>query len=397
MIKIKLIERRALPPLVEEMNNYISEMNEIVNTAKVETRAINEEETAKFNELKVKVQVIKNTLKAEEEARNYKMSPVGVKTINYRDLNIINPGESLISKEYRSENADIRMGDIVKAMAGKDGGVKAVEYIRSMSSASGSVVIPKELSSTILDMARSQSALFGKIPAVPMDSNNLSIAKLTNDAEAHFVAEGELIPESSTLFEGVNLKGKTMALYVPITEQLLDSSNISDMLMAACSKAIAVAMDKALLYGDGTGANIKGVAAHENINKIDHEESINYNMILKGIKGTKKANIMPTNIVLNTDTATDLSMLTDANGQYITPPKALDDYNMTESNNIADNQVLVYNKDALLVGINRGISVEWGYTNDGFKRMIKALRVYIRCDLGVINEKGISLVTEKTK
>ena len=43
-----------------------------------------------------------------------------------------------------------------------------------------------------------------------------------------------------------------------------------------------------------------------------------------------------------------------------------------------------------------GVNLEWGYTQDGFQRMIKALRIYIRCDLGVTNESGISLVTATT-
>lgn len=50
----------------------------------------------------------------------------------------------------------------------------------------------------------------------------------------------------------------------------------------------------------------------------------------------------------------------------------------------------------MLLGVNKDIQMEWGYTQDGFQRMIKALRIYIRCDLGVTNEKGISLVTSTT-
>lgn len=89
----------------------------------------------------------------------------------------------------------------------------------------------------------------------------------------------------------------------------------------------------------------------------------------------------------------DLPMITDANGQYIVPPRVLDNYTISESNNIADNQALVYHRECMLLGVNKDIQMEWGYTQDGFQRMIKALRIYIRCDLGIVNEKGISLVT----
>ena len=75
------------------------------------------------------------------------------------------------------------------------------------------------------------------------------------------------------------------------------------------------------------------------------------------------------------------------------PPKVLDNYAISESNNINDNQALVYNRDCMLLGVNQSIKMEWGYSSDGFQRMIKALRIYIRCDLGVTNESGISLIT----
>ncbi len=42
--------------------------------------------------------------------------------------------------------------------------------------------------------------------------------------------------------------------------------------------------------------------------------------------------------------------------------------------------------------VNRDIQMEWSYTDDGFQRMIKPLRIYMRCNLGIVNEKGASLV-----
>lgn len=387
----KRLELRALPPKVEEMNKYIEEMNLIVDNADLEKRNLKDDELNKFNELKEKVEKLRNEIHKNEETRALEMQPVKV---SYDDLKIIQPHQSFAS-ECRT-HTNIKMGDIVKAMSGKATTKEATEYVRSMNSVTGAVTIPQELSGTIFDIARSQSAVLGRIPAVNMNSNNLTIAKISKDATANFVAEGELIPESSALFEGVTLKGKTMAIYVPVTEQLLSSANISDVLMNACGKAIAEALDKAFIYGDGEGANIKGLATYANINKVDHDSSADYNMLLKGVKASKKANIIPTDIVVNTDTGTDLAMLTDSNGQYIVPPRALDTYTISESNNINDNQALVYDANSLLVGINEGISIEWGYSNDGFQRMVKSLRIYIRCDLGVINEKAVSLVTAQS-
>ena len=76
--------------------------------------------------------------------------------------------------------------------------------------------------------ARTKSALFGNIPVVQMPENNLTVAIQTGDASASFVKEGELIPDSEPIFDKVSLLGKTLAIYVPVSEQLLDSApNIS--------------------------------------------------------------------------------------------------------------------------------------------------------------------------
>ena len=49
-------------------------------------------------------------------------------------------------------------------------------------------------------------------------------------------------------------------------------------------------------------------------------------------------------------------MITDVNGQYIVQPKVLDNYAISESNNINDNQALVYNRDCMLLGVNQSIN-----------------------------------------
>lgn len=389
-MKIRKLETRALPILIEKRNDLLEEMEGLTIKADTEKRALNKTEALRFNEIKNEIASIDETLKAEKEERQLSLQPQ-----NKTELRVFNPGEKL-QIESREKNPNISIGSLVRAMAGVEQRGHATQYLRDMTSATGSVTIPQQLASQILDLARTQSAVFGNMPMTVMANNNLTVAKVSKDASAYWTAEGDLITSSSAEFEGVNLEGHTLAMYVPVTEQLLASANISDTLMLACSKAIAVALDKALIYGTGTGAEIKGISAHDNINKVSYTGHADYSMLIKGIGATKQANIIPTDIVYNTTVGTDLALLTDNLGQYVNPPKALDNYVISESNNINDNQALVYNRDCMLLGINKDIRLEWGYTSDGFQRMIKALRIYIRCDLGVVNEKGISLVTATT-
>ena len=342
----------------------------------------------------LKDEIIKLQLEVEEfedltNQRNNKNKVSETRMID----NVILPGEKF---EKRSNSKKLRLDKLVRGMAGKgwEGATEEREHYRSMTSATNSTIIPQDLANKIIDVARTNSAIFGRIPTVPMESNNLTIAVQTNDPVAGFVAEGEPITESSPVFSKVTMEGKTLAIFIPVTEQLLDSAeNLEAQLMNSCAKAIALALDKALLYGTGAGEEIKGISLYENINKITHTGGNSYDMFIKGIKESKKANVMPTDITYSTDTGMSLAMLKDSNGQYITRPGALDQYTFTESNNVKTNESYVYDYNSLLLGIHKGATMEWGTSADQFQRIMKGLRIYIRTDLAVINPKGITQIT----
>lgn len=291
---------------------------------------------------------------------------------------------------------NLRLDKLVRGMAGK-GWEEANEernYYRNMTSANNSTLIPQDLANKIIDVARTNSAIFGRIPTVPMEENNLTIAVQTKDPVANFIVEGEPISESGPVFSKVTMEGKTLAIFIPVTEQLLDcAENLESQLINSCAKAIALELDKALLYGTGEEEKIKGISLYENINKVSHNGAVNYDMLIKGIKETKKSNVTPTDIAYSTDTGMDLAMLKDSNGQYISRPKALEQYTFTESNNVKVNEAYMYDYNSLLLGIHKNVTVKWGEPDNYFQRIMKGLRVYIRTDLAVINPKGITQIT----
>lgn len=383
---MKILEIRALPPLMEKRNDLLDQLEVLTNRASKENRSLNAEEVNEFNKLKNEIRDI------DEQLEKEKRSLSNNKSVRPGELRVYNEGESLGYDSRGADADDLNLGQVVRALSGADTSGDAVKYVRSMTSSTGAVVIPQKLAGQIIDKARAQSCMFGKIPTIGMDNNNLKVAKIVTDGQASFVAEGQLIPESSIEFGSADLNGKTIAIFVPISEQLLDSANIADVLMTSCSKALATALDEALIYGDGEGANIKGITTYANINKPTWTGDLNYNALLTAIGSNKSANINATDVCYSTTTSTGLAMLQDTLGQYITPPKALDSYNLCESNNIKDTDVIAYDRQSLLLGINRNITIELGYTNDNFQRMVKSLRIYMRCDLGVIQEKGVSLV-----
>lgn len=336
----------------------------------------------------------------ESELGTYQKKSVDIRMMK----DVVLPNEKLEQRVYPKKEQNLDFGKLVQVMAGNTVSKNSShsmerEYYASMSASGNKVVIPSELSDKIIDVARAQSAVFGNIPIIPMVHNNIRIAVQTKDAQANFVNENDLIPTSEAIFAPVDLEGKTLAIFIPISEQLLDSAtNLSQQLAYSCSQAIAVALDKAILYGKGVSEEgeeadeIKGVFNYDSINKISHTGSVDYDAIIKGLKSVKQNNIIPTDICYSSTVSSELAMLKDSTGQYIREPESLNNYNKSESNNIKDTDLLVYDKNSLLLGIHKGITMEWGYSSDMFQRIQKGLRVYVRADLGVVRPKGISAV-----
>lgn len=399
----RIKEYRALPcnakGLEEEKAALLSKMNSILDKAKAETRALSSDEEKEFESLAEQIRQINIKLKELEE--KFK-TPSDESTNETRIIkDVIYPNEKLEKRAYKDNNLDL--GKLIKGMSGLgwNNANKEREYYRTMESGANKVVIPQQLADRIIDYARENSALFGKVPVVSMPHNNLTIAVQTKDGEAKFVKEGDLIPETDIAFKPVTLEGKTLALFVPISEQLLMSaSNLSNQITTSCARAIAIALDKALLYGEGvvkeeetiTKAEIKGITRYEDINKVSCDKA-DYDLIIKGAQPIKKANLIPTDVCLNSDLSSQLEMLKTTDGQYVIPPKAIENYDITQSNNINDNEAIVFDKNSLLLGIHQDMTIEWGTSGDMFQRIQKGLRIIIRADLGVTNEKGVTLVT----
>lgn len=387
-----------LKKLREERADLLRELDKL-NNDKSETRNFK-----KIDELLDKIDYIDYQIEKDPATRMLKEQEKSEgDKIEIRTLKDVVLHNEKLEKRTYADHMDLDLGNLVKAMAGKENKSKEATYYRAMQSSGNKVVIPQQLSDKIIDFARNNSAVFGKIPTIQMPSNNLKVAKQVSDVQANFVKEGELIPASEATFEAIDLEGKTLALWVPISEQLLDSAaNLSQQLVQSCAKAIAVALDKALLYGDGVpgdpdhGHKIKGLMTYAGINKANHQvvnDTIDYDPILKAFGPIKKANLVPTDVALSTNVGLALAGYKTADGMYIDGPKVLNQYEITESNNMNDEHILAYDRNQLLLGIHKDITIEFGYSADMFQRIQKGLRIYLRTDLGLINEKAVSQIT----
>ena len=117
--------------LREQRAAYQAEMQGILDTAESEERAMNEEETSKFDELEKKIKDIDATIKAEERARDL-------------TLNVTDDGRK---EELRAEEIEAQEE---RAFANYIRGVVSEERASNLEAGSNGAVVPKTIANKII-------------------------------------------------------------------------------------------------------------------------------------------------------------------------------------------------------------------------------------------------------
>jgi HK97 family phage major capsid protein len=160
-----------------------------------------------------------------------------------------------IVREFASANTE-RERPVV-GQHGSFGGL-----VRSMTTTSGSAVVPTVWAGEIIDRARNLSAVLQAGAALlPMDAKTVQIGRLTADPTAAFRTEGSTVTASDPTFDNVVLDAKTMsALVVGSLEWFMDADNVDAVVRNAIAQAIATQLDYVSLFGGvvagGEGINL---------------------------------------------------------------------------------------------------------------------------------------------
>jgi HK97 family phage major capsid protein len=160
---------------------------------------------------------------------------------------VAEPGRFAEHPIVRSESQ--RMSQQEQSVIGQHGGIG--NLIRSMSTSSGSAIVPTLWASDIIDLARQHAAVLkAGAQVVPMNAKTVEIGRLTADPTAAFRSEGSTVTASDPTFDNVTLTATTLsALVVGSLEWFQDAANVDQVVEDAIAKAIALAIDEAALFG----------------------------------------------------------------------------------------------------------------------------------------------------
>jgi HK97 family phage major capsid protein len=250
------------------------------------------------------------------------------------------------------------MSGVESSIIGQHGSIG--QLVRSMSTSSGSALVPTVWASDIIDRARNFAAVLqAGAEIVPMDAKVVQIGRLTADPTAAFRTEGSTITASDPTFDNVTLTATTQsALVVGSLEWFQDASNVDEIVSNAIAKAIGLNLDLVGLYGSittGAGSinlatppNPRGILGALNAtaatsvlpssgaatNGTTQTVGSFWNEILDTVYTPADFNEQPNALIWNSKAARMYAKVYDTTGQPLRRPAALDGVQTYVSNQI---------------------------------------------------------------
>ena len=242
--------------LTEKRAENQEEMQKILSTAKLEKRALTEEEISKFNELKKLIMEIDATINAEEEAREMDLEekkkeneekPATEETSNAQEEN------KEVKKEERA------FVDFI--VSGKERSTSP-----GMSYGSNGAIVPTTIAKKIIEKVRELSPIYDKVekfntkgtleipvydtdPGVDSPTGDINVAYQGDEFTALVAGQGK--------FTSVELKGYSHGALSVISRKLLNNVdiNVTNFLTNKMAQAFAEFWEKELLVGTGASNN----------------------------------------------------------------------------------------------------------------------------------------------
>ena len=180
-----------------------------------------------------------------------------------------------VDEPFRSSRIDrlpfnentVRVGDVVASMlTGRS--TPEINAMLGGSDSGGGFLLNPTLGSQIVDLARSASvAMRAGAVTVPMEANELHLARLTGDPTAQWRPELAKVVSSNLSFDRITLRLKTLAAVVPVSIELIeDAANITQIIEQALQAALGLALDQAILLGAGSESVPKGIRSNSGTN-----------------------------------------------------------------------------------------------------------------------------------
>ena len=225
--------------LVETRNAKVAQMENILNTAKVENRAVTDEENAKFENLEKEVKNIDRTIALNERMQNVSLREV--------------PKTEVAMAEMTNEEKDAKVFENM---------IRNYKNETFTTKADGQATIPSTIASKIIDKVVEISPIFrladrynikGKITLPKYNSQ-------TSTLSMQYVTEGTSATPNELKLTNIELDGYLASTLSYVSNSLINNSafDIVGFVIAKMAQAIAIFIEGELLKG--TNGKVEGLS-----------------------------------------------------------------------------------------------------------------------------------------
>ena len=192
------------------------------------------------------------------------------------------------------QEAGPRVGELIRAAATGQS-IRGGEYATQIvgDDPSGGFTAGVRVGAGVVDLARSPSiAMKAGANTVSMDTGELIMIRQTADPEPGWRRELQDINSTSVLFDKIVLRPKVLAAVIPISMELLeDSSNAVSAIEHALGESMGLALDRAILFGNGSVAEPLGITNTEGVQSIALDGiPTGYQQLTRAVEQIKTAN-----------------------------------------------------------------------------------------------------------
>ena len=287
---------------------------------------------------------------------------------------------------------------------------------------SGGYFLTPKASSIVVDLARSASVCMAAgALTLPMETPEMTIARVTGDPTAYWRAEGQRITSSSQTFDRVTLRAKTLAAIVPVSVELWeDSANIAQIIESSLRAQLGLRLDQAILRGAGSANEPLGIKNTTGVNTVTSVGAPDdYQEITSAIGKIYNANFQgdPSALswIMNPREGMKYGSLEDTTGQPLQPTpwasklqrQMTTSLLTTEGGGGAESSMVVGHFPECVVGMRTtGVKLEVfntgsattaaSVTESALDQMLVFVRAYLRADVAVLRPDHFTVLSGVT-
>lgn len=259
--------------------------------------------------------------------------------------------------------------------------LKAATTILESNALGGSAYLPKpEIIGGFIDVVRNRPV---PIETFANTSNTSSpvivwVNKVNPEGTAQFIAEGAVKPLIDFNFETETSTARKVADKIKVSTEMLDDIEfIAAAIENELRYQVDIAVDNALLTGDGIAPNLKGITEYAGAFVLTTIETTNANKsdaIMAAATQIRSLNFVPTHAFVNTIDAANMELQKDSEGRYLLPPfvaangMTISGLRVVVSNQIAIGSVLVADMSKYVVRNYKSFAITYGWVNDDFEK-----------------------------